>query len=90
MIKLRLFAGLRDAVGEKEVKMEESDITLKELLQKFAASRGEKVRDFLFDSEGNVWRSVMLLINDEPADRELQTKVKSGDVVSILLPTAGG
>jgi len=90
MVTLRLFAGLRDIVGKKEVQVEQDAITLKELLQHFAEGYGEKVHSFLFDKEGNVWQSVMVLVNDEPADRDFQSLVKSGDVISILLPTAGG
>jgi len=90
MITLRLFASLRDLVGKKEVHMEHEDTTLKELLEEFADRQGEKVRDFLFDREGRVWQSVLLLLNGEPVGKDLHTQVKSGDVISILLPTAGG
>ena len=90
MVKLRLFAGLRDIVGKKEVQLEQDGVTLKELLKGFAAQYGEKVQGFLFDNSGNVWQSVMVLVNDEPADRDLAAPVQAGDVISILLPTAGG
>jgi MoaD family protein len=90
MITLRLFASLRDLVGKKEVQIEQDSVMLKDLLKQFAESYGEKAKSFLFDNEGNAWQSVMLLINDQPADRDLQNIIKSGDVVSILLPTAGG
>jgi len=90
MITLRLFASLRDMVGKKEVQIAREEATLAELLEEFAHQYGERVRGFLFDNEGNLWRSIMLLINGEPADHSAKSKVKSGDVVSILLPTAGG
>ncbi|NIM05986.1 MAG: MoaD family protein [Armatimonadetes bacterium] len=90
MVTLKLFAGLRDAVGKKEVQLDKDDLTLTQLLEHFAQSYGEKVRDFLVDKEGNIDPSVLLLVNDEPVGQDLQAQVKSGDVVSILLPTAGG
>ncbi len=90
MITLRLFASLRDLVGKKEVQVEREESTLQQLLEEFAQAYGERVHGFLFDSQGHVWHSVMLLINGEPAGKDLEIPVKSGDVVSILLPTAGG
>ena len=90
MITLRLFASLRDLAGQKEVNIEKENATLKELLDDFAGKYGEKAHDVLFDQDGNIWQSVMLLINGQPVDREPGVPVKSGDVVSILLPTAGG
>ena len=90
MITLRLFAGLRDIVGKKDVQIDRDGIDLKELLAEFAKQEGEKVNQFVFDDNGKVLRSVMLLIDNEPPKNGLETKVKSGEVVSVLLPTAGG
>ncbi len=90
MIRLRLFASWRDLVGQKEVQIEKDATNLKDLLTEFASQYGEKAHNFLFDGEGNIWQSVMLLINDQPVDRDPDAPVRSGDVVSILLPTAGG
>ena len=44
----------------------------------------------LFDGGGEVWASVLLLVNGDAAAEGPATVVKSGDVVSVLLPTAGG
>jgi len=90
MITIRLFAGLRDIVGKKDVQVEKSDIALGELLDEFAKQEGDKVKEYLFDDEGKVLRSVMLLINNEPPKNALDTTVNSGQIVSVLLPTAGG
>jgi MoaD family protein len=90
MITLKLFASLRDAVGQKEVEIAKDSATLKEVLDYLSQTYGEKVKDYLFDSEGNIWQSVMLLVNDQPLDRDPAVALKDGDIVSILLPTAGG
>jgi molybdopterin converting factor small subunit len=37
-----------------------------------------------------VWRSLILLVNEEPASLGPDTPVKSGDAISILPPLAGG
>jgi MoaD family protein len=90
MITLRLFASLRDLAGQKEIKIEKDAATMQEVLAEFATRFGARAHDMLFDADGNIWPSVMLLINDQPTEREPGTPVKSGDVISILLPTAGG
>jgi MoaD family protein len=90
MVTLRLFAGLRDLIGKKEVGVAKDDSSLKEVLKAFSQEHGDKVQEYLFDEQGEVQASVMLLINNEPTTHGTDTKVKAGDVVSILLPTAGG
>ena len=44
----------------------------------------------LFDAAGDVWASVLLLVNGDAAPDGANSVVKTGDVVSVLLPTAGG
>jgi len=90
MITLKLFAGLRDLVGKKEVQIEKEAANLKEVLDDLAAQNDAKINDYLFDTEGNILQSILLLVNDQPIDKEPDVPLKSGDVLSILLPTAGG
>jgi MoaD family protein len=90
VITLRLFASLRDLAGQKEVKIEKESATLQEVLDDFAAKYGDRAKEILFDQSGNIWQSVMLLNNGQPIDRDPALSLKSGDVLSILLPTAGG
>ena len=88
MVKLRLFAALRELAGSKEVEVEGGSIN--EALERFAEQFGERARGILFDKQGSVQPSVLLLVNGEPADQGAQTRVKAGDTVAVLLPTAGG
>ena len=90
MVKLRLFSSLRELAGQKEVEVEGDALAIKEALAKFAQRYGDKAKQILFDQQGEVWPSVLLLINGEAAENGPATKVKAGDVISVLLPTAGG
>lgn len=89
MIRLRLFASLREVAGSKEVEVDGDELSVGQALTKFAG-RFEKAKDILFDKDGKLFPSVLLLVNGESAAAGEQTKVKSGDVISVLLPTAGG
>jgi len=90
MIKLRLFSALREIAGAKEVEVEGDGLSIKEALEKFAGRYGEKARTILFDNEGELVPSVLLLVNGEAASNGGATRVASGDTVQVLLPTAGG
>ena len=90
MIKMRLFSSLRDLAGRKEVEVEGDGISIEQALAKLAAKLGEPAKPILFDGNGSVWSSVLLLVNGDAASDGAATVVKSGDVVAVLLPTAGG
>jgi molybdopterin converting factor small subunit len=44
----------------------------------------------MFDHAGEIWRSLILLLNDEPTALGAETPVQAGDVVTVLMPLAGG
>lgn len=90
MIKLRLFSSLRELAGTKEVEVEGDGISIKQALEQLAARLGEQAKAILFDGNGEVWASVLLVVNGDAASNGPATTVKSGDVVAVLLPTAGG
>ncbi len=90
MIKLRLFSKLRDIAGSKEVEVEGDGGSIKDALEKLAERFGGESREVLFNKEGEVWPSVLLLVNGEAVTEGAATAVKSGDTVAVLLPTAGG
>ncbi len=89
-VKLRLFGALRDATGQKEVTLPCSGCTVHDVLVRFVEQWGDQVRRFVFDEQGNEWRSLILLLNDEPVADGPDTRVRAGDVVALLLPVAGG
>jgi MoaD family protein len=90
VVKLRLFSALRDIAGAKEVAMEGDGLSIKEALGKFADKYGEKARNTLFDKQGELLPSVLLLVNGEATAQGGATPVSSGDTIQVLLPTAGG
>jgi MoaD family protein len=92
MVKLRLFAALRELAGSKEVEVQAQGdaLSIAEALEQLAARFGDKARGILFDKQGAVQSSVLLLVNGEPAQHGAATRVKPGDTVAVLLPTAGG
>lgn len=90
MVKLRLFSALREIAGAKEVTVEGDGLSIKEAIAQFADTYGDRARNVLFDSQGQVLPSVLLLVNGEAVGDGPATRLKSGDTVQILLPTAGG
>jgi len=90
VVKLRLFSALRELAGAKEVEVEADGQSIKEALAKFAARYGEKAQAALFDKQGELLASVLLLVNGEATAHGGATPVKSGDTIQVLLPTAGG
>lgn len=90
MAKLRLFSVLQEIAGAKQVEVEGDGILIKEALEKFAARFGERAQAALFDSQGELLPSVLLLVNGETPGEGALTRVKAGDTVQVLLPTAGG
>ncbi len=89
-VTLRLYGALRQAAGSREVALECGGVTVKEALQHFAEKHVPRAAEMLFDRQGNIWSSLILLLNEEPAEHGPQTPVKAGDVVSVLMPLAGG
>jgi MoaD family protein len=90
MIKLRLFSALREIAGAKEVEVEGQQLSIEQALEQFAGKYGDKARATLFDKQGELLPSVLLLVNGEAASDGGATRVSSGDTVQVLLPTAGG
>ena len=90
MVKLRLFATLREIAGSKEVEIDGDALSIKDALKRFADRFGARAAEALFDKQGELQPSVLLLVNGEAAAHGAATRVKPGDTVAVLLPTAGG
>jgi molybdopterin converting factor small subunit len=89
-VTLRLYGALRQAAGSREVEVPCGEATLQEALQQFAEKHVPRAAEMLFDRQGMIWSSLILLLNEEPAADGPRTPVKAGDVVSVLMPLAGG
>jgi len=92
MVKVKLFANLREAAnGQRLVECAvEGPVSTTELLQGLVDRYGEKARKLLFDKDGGVWQSIVIMRNGEMVrDREAKA-IAPGDEVAVLLPVAGG
>ena len=89
-VTVRVFGALRQAIGQSEVKVPCAGDTVKDVLRRLSADRNGEVEHYIFDKQGNVWHSLLLLVNDEPVDNVLQQTTSPGDVICLLLPVAGG
>jgi len=85
-----LFSALREIAGAKEVEVEGNGASIEAALESFATTYGEKARGALFDGQGELLPSVLLLVNGEAAENGGATTLSAGDTVQVLLPTAGG
>jgi molybdopterin converting factor small subunit len=85
------FGQLGQAVGleQEPVNCPES-ISLPQLLQQLVDRHGESVRRFVFDSQGQPSRSLLITINDTMVDNPSGSVLHAGDAVALLPPIAGG
>ena len=92
MVKVKLFANLREAAnGQRIVECEvDGTVSTTELLQKLVDDYGEKAQKLLFSPEGAVWPSIVIMHNGVMLRDRDEKAITSGDEVAVLLPVAGG
>ncbi len=92
MIKVKLFANLRDAAdGKREVECDvDGAVSTTELLQKLVDEYGETARKLLFSPDGGIWPSIVVMHNGNMLRDRDDTAINAGDEVAVLLPVAGG
>ena len=64
--------------------------TLKEILGIMAGRQDAVFNQIVFDDEGRVRRSLMVLINDEAIDRDDAQKLQDGDIIYLFPAISGG
>jgi len=92
MVKVKLFANLREAAnGQRVVDCAvDQPVSTTELLRTLADRYGEKAQKLLFDPQGGVSQSLVIMCNGQMVrDREAKA-ISPGDEVAVLLPVAGG
>ena len=90
MIRLRVFARLREIAGAKEVAVDGDQASVQKALERFADRFGAEAKEALFDGSGEVRAGVMLLVNNASPSQGPATIVTAQDVITVLLPTSGG
>ena len=84
MVKVKLFANFREAVGSREIEIEAK--TIKELLFSLI-ERYPKLEEYF--SEDRLKDYVHIMVNGKIIE-DLATKLKQDDVVAIFPPVSGG
>ena len=75
---------------KKEESVEfDSSLTLRELVDKLSRSYKAEFRDTILDEDNKLKSYAWILVNGEPA-KDLEMKLKDGEVVVFSLPIAGG
>ena len=90
-IKVNLFANLRQIAGEKQVAFDaEPGMCVSKLVEKLCERYGQDARNLLLNADGQLWDSIMIIINQETVSKGEDVPLSAGDEVSLLLPIAGG
>ncbi|MHA1615972.1 MAG: MoaD/ThiS family protein [Candidatus Njordarchaeales archaeon] len=92
-VKVRYFAYLRqltNEVKEEEISLPD-DATIRDLLNVLVEKYGEKLEKVLFESSQRktLSENIIVLINGQSVN-DLGTKLKNGDIVSIMPFLSGG
>ena len=90
-ISLRYLGQLRHIAGvESEERSVADATTLVDLLQDVATGYDEGFGRILFDDDGALRASMMVLVNDAPVDKASPPALADGAVVTLLPAIAGG
>ena len=83
---------LPEAIGRKELEVEFDGETVNDLIEYLIARYGQKARQALYDSGGQLDPVVQILLNGEQwvTHDRLDTALHDGDDVVIMLMLAGG
>lgn len=79
MIKVLLFAGIAEKIGQAQIEIENNDLTVEQLVQYLANE---------YPIIENELPNAMIAINEEFVNET--TIVKSNDVVAVIPPVSGG
>ncbi len=64
--------------------------TLQDLISNLANKHDDSLRNLLFDSDGNLQRSILVFVGDHQVRWDEQLELKDSDVVTLLPPISGG
>lgn len=78
------------AQKESESCIVDDNTSIPEFITTISKNYDDTFRAILFDKSGTLLPSALILMDDEPVDRENWPSLKDGDVITILPPIAGG
>jgi molybdopterin synthase sulfur carrier subunit len=89
-ITVRLYAGLREKVGEGRMELAAKNVA--EAIGLLKERFGTKFTDQLYEADGKVKDYYLLLLSGHTVywDKIEETGVKEGDILHIFPPIAGG
>ncbi len=92
MVRVKLFANLRDAAnGQRVVELQvDRPISAIDLFERLVDDYGEKARALLLSPSGAARPSVIVMRNGETLHGREQKVITSGDEIAVLLPVGGG
>jgi molybdopterin converting factor small subunit len=91
-IAITFYALLRRRIGARAVEIESDELSLLELLRLAEKKTGQNFLDELLDRQKGLLAGTMILVNGENIrlKQNLETRVRSGDVVDLFSPAGGG
>jgi len=91
-IRVKFFAALWEITGEKEVELDGTNMTVREVLQKLIERYGETFKKEIMDNDDKVKDHYVILVNGRNIVflDGINTKVKDGDLISVFPPVGGG
>ncbi len=91
VIEFVFYSTFKRIVGEKNISMEVGS-TIKDAISTLVTKFGKEMEDLLLDSTGTLKRNLIFSLNgtDVRKLKGVDTPLKSGDTISLVLPVAGG
>jgi len=86
------FPTVSDVVGKKNLELDISGQTVKDVIDELINHYGRKVRDAFFDAQGNFDLMIQIVHNGKsfiPSDKH-STPLNEGDSLTFMLLLAGG
>ncbi len=90
-VRIKYFGQLRELAEAEEEQWEPSGGNdLKTALLEKAQAHGDDFRRVIFNRDGNLRPSVMILVNEKPVDKSRPPALEDGDEITVLPAIAGG
>ena len=92
-VKVQYFASVRELVNLREELIEVRDGTaVRDLLDELAAKHGSRLKEYLFDKNGNPRSHIQFILNEQSISEKegFSTLLKDGATFAIIPPVGGG